>query len=342
MYQPGKEMLLDDALSHLPSRANNSEIKLDLWVNAISISAFSSSRVTKTANETQKDLILSTVHQLTLNGWPRIRRHVPRIAHNYWDFRDELSIEGNLLMKGERIVIATMCRDSILADLLKSQEGANRSLSLARTCVYWPGMEADIMDYMKRCMTCVNNAKMPVETLHPHEGPNQTMDETWYGFLPRWFRKQIFNRCRLFLQVPIHLSCHIDTPPQDAEIFKRSLLNWRRTSCCDDRQRTTLQWWRIQVLSLENSTSSTRHPHHISIIRMDSSRQWWRKWKPAYKKTDGSRNAQARALLQLCDTPLVKDLPSPAEILHGRSAHKELSCPDLTDPSTYRGYAEDF
>ena len=31
-YQPGKEMLLTDALSHLPSRANNSEIKLDLRV----------------------------------------------------------------------------------------------------------------------------------------------------------------------------------------------------------------------------------------------------------------------------------------------------------------------
>ena len=29
-YRPGKEMLLADALSHLPSRANNSEIKLDL------------------------------------------------------------------------------------------------------------------------------------------------------------------------------------------------------------------------------------------------------------------------------------------------------------------------
>ena len=42
-YRPGKEMLLADALSHLPSRANNSEIKLDLRVNAISFAAFSSS-----------------------------------------------------------------------------------------------------------------------------------------------------------------------------------------------------------------------------------------------------------------------------------------------------------
>ena len=140
MYWPGKEMLLADALSHLPSRANNSKIKLNLWINAISISAFSSSWLTKTANETQTDPILSTVHRLTLNGWPSVWRHVPRIACNYWDFRDELSIEGDLLMKGEGIVIPTTCRDSILADLHKSHEGANRSLSLARTCMYWPGI----------------------------------------------------------------------------------------------------------------------------------------------------------------------------------------------------------
>ena len=40
------------------------------------------------------------------------------------------------------------------------------------------------------------------------------------------------------------------------------------------------------------------------------------KVKNAYKKTDGSPNAQAQALLQLCDTPITSDLPSPAEILH--------------------------
>ena len=40
-----------------------------------------------------------------------------------------------------------------------------------------------------------------------------------------------------------------------------------------------------------------------------------KKVKNAYKKTDGSPNAQAQALLQLCDTPITSDLPSPAEIL---------------------------
>ena len=61
-YWPGKEMLLTDALSHLPLRENNTEIKLDLRVDTISFAAFSSSRLTKITTETQKDLILLTVH----------------------------------------------------------------------------------------------------------------------------------------------------------------------------------------------------------------------------------------------------------------------------------------
>ena len=45
-----------------------------------------------------------------------------------------------------------------------------------------------------------------------------------------------------------------------------------------------------------------------------------KKVKNAYKKMDRSPSAQARALLQLHDTPIMADLPSPAEILHGRPA----------------------
>ena len=103
-YRPGKEMLLADALSQLPSRTNT-EIKLDLRVDAISMSAFNRSHLTKIAAETQCDPILSTVHRLTLNGWPEVQHHVPNVARLYWDFRDELSIKDELLLKGECVVI---------------------------------------------------------------------------------------------------------------------------------------------------------------------------------------------------------------------------------------------
>ena len=49
-----------------------------------------------------------------------------------------------------------------------------------------------------------------------------------------------------------------------------------------------------------------------------------KKVKNAYKKMDGSPNAQVRALLQLRDTPIMADLLSPAEILHGQPAQGTL------------------
>ena len=68
-YRPGKEMLLADALSHLPLWTDT-QIKLDLRVDAILISTFTRSYLMKIAAETYWDPILSTVCRLTLNGWP--------------------------------------------------------------------------------------------------------------------------------------------------------------------------------------------------------------------------------------------------------------------------------
>ena len=278
---------------------------------------------------------------LTLNGWPRVWRHVPRIARNYWDFWDELSIEGDLLMKGERIVIPTSCRDSILANLHRSHEGVNRSLSLVRTCVYWPGMEADVMDYIRRCVTCIDNAKIPVETLHPHDVPARTMDQNRYEFLPRWFRTEIFNRCRLFLQVSIHLSCHIDSPPKDTEILARSVFDQRHANSHHDRQWTTLQRRRIPDVSRESLTSSTRCPHCTSISQMDSLRWWSRKSRPHTRKWMDLRMLKREPYFSYA-TPRSQKIYHPWQKFYMDGPHKELSCPDDTDPSTSRESADNF
>ena len=72
-------------------------------------------------------------------------------------------------MKGEQVVILTSCRDSIMESLHQSHAGINKAMSLARTSMYWPGMGADITDYIKRCLTCIDSSNLPVETLHPHK-----------------------------------------------------------------------------------------------------------------------------------------------------------------------------
>ena len=56
-------------------------------------------------------------------------------------------------------------------DLHKSHVGINKALSLTRMCVHWPRMEADVMEYVKRYLTCIKCSNLPIETLHPHEVP---------------------------------------------------------------------------------------------------------------------------------------------------------------------------
>ena len=127
----------------------------------------------------------------------------------------------------------------------------------------------------------------------------------------------MFNCCRLFLQVPVHLSCRINSPPKDAEIFEKSVLIEGIPSVVLTDNGPPFNGEEFKHFAREyDFKHQTSSPHfHQSNGFIEA---MVKKVKAAYKKMDGSPNAQARALLQLHNTPITKDLPSPAEILHGQ------------------------
>ena len=88
-------MVLPDALSRLCS-SKNKLIELHLRIEN---HGFTNKRIRQISTDTQAYPILSIVHDLTQNGWPNRKIRVPRIARRYWDQRDELSMQDNLLMK---------------------------------------------------------------------------------------------------------------------------------------------------------------------------------------------------------------------------------------------------
>ena len=93
----------------------------------------------KLKDSTQRDPILVTVYQLTQQGWPHQRRHVPRLARRYWDFRDELSTDDGMLLKGPRLIIPRELQEEYLSRLREN----------AKQHMYWTGIDVDIEDYMK-------------------------------------------------------------------------------------------------------------------------------------------------------------------------------------------------
>ena len=92
-----------------------------------------------------------------------------------------------------------------------------------------------------------------------------------------------------------------------------------------------------EILNFVHVTSSPHHHQSNGFIEL-----MVKKVKNAYKKTDGTPTAQARALLQLLDTPIASDLPSPAEILHGRPAQGTVMQRCAKHVSIWKGSARDW
>ena len=126
-------MLLVDAMSRHPSRTSE-EIKLDMRVNYI---AFNKTWTAKLKKATREDPILSKVYQLTQQGWPHQWRQTPRMARAYWDFRDELSTDGRLLLKGPCIVILSCLSGETSPWPLVSDQGPTKYFSTS--VLAWSG-----------------------------------------------------------------------------------------------------------------------------------------------------------------------------------------------------------
>ena len=81
-------------------------------------------------------------------GWPEHKSDVPSIIFPYFNMRYEMSIQDGLVFKGERVVVPRASRSELLRRIHSSHLGVNGCLNRGRECLYWPGMTADIKNYV--------------------------------------------------------------------------------------------------------------------------------------------------------------------------------------------------
>ena len=110
---------------------------------------------------------------------------MPWLAQRYWDFRDKLSTNKGLLLKGLRLVIPGELQEEYLHHLHKGHLSAKKVQDNAKKHMYWIGINADIEDYTKRCQECIKRSQIAKEPLQPHdipEGPWRKLGMDYFNF----------------------------------------------------------------------------------------------------------------------------------------------------------------
>ena len=120
-------------------------------------------------NECSKDPVLSKVLERTQHGWPQVS---PVGLEPFFSIRHELSIFHVCIMWGIRVVVPHTLRSQILHELHEGHIGIVKIKGLARSYVWWPGIDQYIESLAKKCQGC---QKVQFEALtvplHPWEWP---------------------------------------------------------------------------------------------------------------------------------------------------------------------------
>ena len=171
-HRPGTKMGHADGMSRLPSMDTPPEVPVPEEV-ILALNMLDESPVTaeKIARWTLKDPILVQVRQFVEQGWPS---EIAREFAPYSSRKEELSIQQGVLMWGTRVVVPPQARDTMLDELHFTHPGIVRMKGLARSYLWWPGLNEEIENKIRDCNVCqLHNNIPPAAPLHPWEWPGQ-------------------------------------------------------------------------------------------------------------------------------------------------------------------------
>ena len=132
-YVPGSDVKLADALSRV-NPCNTGPIRgLDLSVHEVHMHLNASpTRIVEIRMETSKDSTLHALCEIISLGWPENRAHCPTHLMPFWNFRDELSVEDGLVLKGQRIILPKSLHAAALEQIHYAHQGAENASFVQR------------------------------------------------------------------------------------------------------------------------------------------------------------------------------------------------------------------
>lgn len=146
-YKKGISIPQADAMSRLPSSEIVNIPECNFLYLSTPLLDYKS-----VAEHTSQDTILSQVKNYIEKGWSHYR-HTAEIK-KYFNCRHNLSVSGDCIIFGNRVVIPSSLQMHVLQKLHYGHSGITRTQLLARSYIWWSGMDESIREYISRCDIC--------------------------------------------------------------------------------------------------------------------------------------------------------------------------------------------
>ena len=259
-HVPGRDNSVSDLLSRLPLpevEKINEPRELILMINEVE-QIISCDEIRK---HSQTDTELKVLRECISNGWPR---HTPDMLKQYVAKKDTYSFHEGCIISGNRIVIPQNCRKRVLETLHFGHPGVVAMKALARSLIYWPGVDSDIEKFCKSCNNCAQVVGLP----------NRNLKVSWPIPTEKWQRIHIdhfFYENHIFLIAVDPLTKYIecllvksvnssDTINALIEIFSRqglpnTIVSDNSTSFVSEEFKSFLE-----KINIKHITSPPRHP----------------------------------------------------------------------------------
>ena len=176
-----------DALSRLPlpgdSQVCPSETRMYhlRQIESLPVTSFAIRRAT------QRDPILNKVKRYTQNGWPE---NIPQVLRTYHAKVAELTVEEGCLLWGGRVIIPTSLKEDVMAELHKEHMGVSKMKALARSHVWWAGLDKDLEALAKSCSSCAAVKQAPNKApVHPWTWPTRPWQRVHLDFAGPFLNK---------------------------------------------------------------------------------------------------------------------------------------------------------
>ncbi|XP_060078694.1 uncharacterized protein LOC132558179 [Ylistrum balloti] len=217
-HVPGKQIPLADTLSRkfLPDTYPSMSEGINMHVHTVlDMLPVSDCKLHEIRFATSNDPDMCELVEVVRRGLPEKRYSCPSSVLEYWNFRDQVTVNEGIVMKSQKVVIPRSLRQEMMDKVHSGHMGVDKCLQRARDVIFWPKMSSDITDMVLKCTTCLERRNSnPKEPILPRAVP----EYSWQTIATDLFS---WNEQDFVVAVDYYkLSCQImvlNTPPRNFE-----------------------------------------------------------------------------------------------------------------------------